>query len=555
VLVVGLAVVAVGILLPSAQIAAAFAGGSVPAEKLRLGAMLFKAALVMLGVHIALTARLSFASRTEDVSMKEEPWSATALGFILASALLLRLYALNSGLWLDEILTHVNYARLPFTEILSTYASENQHFLFSLLAHLSYNILGEGAFALRLPAAIFGVASIWALYKFGRLVTSAGETVLTSILLSLSYHHIWFSQNARGYTGLLFFAILASYFFIRAQREDRRALWIFYGAASALGIYTHITMVFVVVSHCVIYVWKAVQGRTSARSGLLFGFPFAALLTLQLHALVIPQVFGSMRATKSVVEAWKSPIWTLLELINGVQINFAGAVAGGVAVILFAWGLISYLRSNPIVIQLALIPPILGAAMVVGVGHHLWPRFFFFAFGFVALIFVRGVLEAGKTAGRAAGTEKTGQAVAFTLALLMIVVSAFSITKAYGPKQDYEAARQFVQKQKKPGDVVLVAGLAAFPLNEYYGANWPEVRDRYQLNEWRSSSRRVWVLYTLAPVLQAVAPDLYAAIQEEFRLVKAFPGTLQGGAVFVYTSHLDDPPTRAELLSIQGVDR
>ena len=66
---------------------------------------------------------------------------------------------------------------------------------------------------------LFGLASILALYLFGRQVTSASESLLAAALLTFSYHHVWFSQNARGYTGLLFWTLLSSWLLLRALRN------------------------------------------------------------------------------------------------------------------------------------------------------------------------------------------------------------------------------------------------------------------------------------------------------------------------------------------------
>ena len=85
---------------------------------------------------------------------------------ILVVATGLRLYQLNAGLWLDEILTYVNYASMPYGQIITTFDSENQHFVYSLLAHTAFLWFGESAWAVRLPAVLFGVGSI------GRVVSA-----------------------------------------------------------------------------------------------------------------------------------------------------------------------------------------------------------------------------------------------------------------------------------------------------------------------------------------------------------------------------------------------
>ena len=116
----------------------------------------------------------------------------------------LRLYALDRGLWIDEVTTFVEYARPAFGDIFTTYGSKNQRFLFSLAAHASIAAFGEHAWSLRLPAAFFGIATLWAIWLFGREVTGRTESLLAVTMLTFSYQHIWFSQNARGYSGLLF---------------------------------------------------------------------------------------------------------------------------------------------------------------------------------------------------------------------------------------------------------------------------------------------------------------------------------------------------------------
>ena len=158
---------------------------------------------------------------------------------LLIAATILRFYRLNSGLWFDEIVTYVKYARLPFLTIVTTFDSENQHFLYSILAHLSLLIFGDSNWALRLPAVIFGVGSIWALFLFGREIRNDTEALLASALLTFSYHHVLFSQDARGYSGLLFWGFLSSWLFARGLRGKQIKTWVFFGRTAALSVVTH----------------------------------------------------------------------------------------------------------------------------------------------------------------------------------------------------------------------------------------------------------------------------------------------------------------------------
>src|SRR5205085_7089607 len=68
-----------------------------------------------------------------------------------------------------------------------------------------------------------------------------------------------------------------------------------------------------------------------------------------------------------------------------------------------AAGLVSYLRRNPILPALLLVPCVLGPAVMLLLGRHLYPRFLFPAFGFAALVVCRGAFVCGEAAHRRLG--------------------------------------------------------------------------------------------------------------------------------------------------------
>jgi hypothetical protein len=522
-------------------------------EQLLLGTVLFRATLGLIGVALMLAPRLPFWKQRRSAPKDgPEPQSGLAVICILglmACALVLRLYKLDIGLWYDEVLTYVGYARMPFGEILTTYKNENQHFVFTILAHACFVLFGEGAWALRLPAALFGVASIGALYLFARQVGSTRQALFAAALFTFSYHHIWFSQNARGYSGLLFWVLLSSYFLMRGLREGRPTLWMGFAVTVALGIYTHITMIFVIGGQLAVYGWQLWTRRREEWpdrwAGLVLGFCAGGLFTLFLHALVLPQIRGGMEHTVSVVQAWKNPLWTALEIFRGLRIGFAGAAVAIVALGVVAAGIWSFVRRQPEVVLLLFVPPAIGAAYVISVGHHLWPRFFYFAFGFAALVAIRGAMTIEQALLSRLRGGRSGE-----LGILcagMVVVSALSVPSAFGPKQDYEGAMAFVQAERKPGDAVLMAGLIAYPYDNLYKPGWTKVTSLEQLNSVRASARRTIVLYTLEPVLEATDPEIADNLKREFRLLKKFPGTLENGTVSVYVAEQQRANTAALL--------
>lgn len=461
------------------------------------------------------------------------------------AAFALRLYRLNEGIWYDEVLTYVKYVKMPFWRIITTFDSQNQHFLYSLLAHASISILGDSTWAMRLPAVLFGVGSIWALYLLARQVGSEREALLSSAMLTFSYHHIWFSQSARGYSGLLFWTLLASWLFLRGLHEGKPKFWVLYAVAAALGVYTHMTMLFVISGHFVIYLMMLLTRPKEIWphrwTGFFLGFCLTALLVLQFYAPVLPQILSGFIGEKSTVTAWTHPIWTLLELVKGMEISFGGSFVAFLAFLIFGAGFLSFIRENPVVIQLLIIPSLICTAVVLGMGHHLWPRFFFFTMGFGVLIFVRGTMLLGYMIVRILhGDPRKSIPLGTSLCAGLILASTMSIPSVYAPKQDYAGAIAFVEQEKEPDDVVVTVGLATFPYAHFYKRDWGSAEMIEELNAIRSRAKRTWLIYTFPLHLQSVYPDIMASIQQDFKVVKQFYGTLGDGTVFVCRS--DNPP-------------
>src|SRR5262249_6175177 len=122
---------------------------------------------------------------------------ATLVALTILAAIL-RTFGLDRGLWFDEIVTLVESVRPPPAQIVAAYGVNN-HPLYSVAAHGSVAAFGEHVWSLRLPAVIFGTLGIPALYWLGTSITTRVEALVGAAFLAVSYHHIWFSQNARGY--------------------------------------------------------------------------------------------------------------------------------------------------------------------------------------------------------------------------------------------------------------------------------------------------------------------------------------------------------------------
>lgn len=113
-------------------------------------------------------------------------------------------------------------------------------------------VFGISPLALRIPSALFGVLSIFFLYKFLKDYIAAGDIpIMVSFLLAISPYHIYFSNEARPYTFTLLLAILANIAFFKACACGKTGFYIAYTAVMITALYTYYGMVLFLAAHIV----------------------------------------------------------------------------------------------------------------------------------------------------------------------------------------------------------------------------------------------------------------------------------------------------------------
>jgi 4-amino-4-deoxy-L-arabinose transferase-like glycosyltransferase len=509
------------------------------AHSLAWGPELFR---ILLAIHGCILLAAGFFGQKDSATPARSfpgatPRAWTVLGVIIAIAIVLRIPGLNSCLWLDEVLTMARFARPPLTTIFTSFPDQNQHMLYSLLAHCSLLIFGEQAWALRLPSVMFGALSIWALFLLGRRLIGDTEALIACGLMAVSYHHIWFSQNARGYMGLLFFTNIATWLWLRCLDTNRWNDWLAYTASIVLGFWIHMSMLFVVATHAIVFlvVWLRSDRQPVKLGRAVAAFALCGTLVLQLHALALPEFFRTAVGEFSPASEWTSPLWVVTESLRSLRVGFAGVAVVIFALVLTGAGWIDILRREARAAWAMILPGVLGGGSMLALGHNLWPRFFFFCMGFALLTAIHGAMRlpqvmASLLKSGANWSTKAG----YALAGLMIAASITTIPRVYAlPKQDFTGARDYVEHQLVPGDTVATAGLAAHAYSDYYAPNWTVVQTGDELIALTRKGKRTFLVYTLPVDMRAAHPDIWKILQNDFETVKIFPGTLGGGEVYV----------------------
>lgn len=484
-------------------------------------------------------------------TLGSQPSTGSVVVFATAAAFLLRLPGhLGSGLWFDEIWTLVDIGRAPLGVVLGTYPGDNHHPLFSLLAWLSLRAFGESAWALRLPAVVFGALSVGMLWLYAARVVRPVEATLATALLATSYHHVWFSQNARGYTALLFFTLAATYFFedLIVGRGGRSLLA--YASMMALAVYTHLTAVFFALAHLVAagVWWRLDPAQTPERRASwrlpLAGIGLAAVLSLLLYAPMAREMASYFWAKATAAEelagelparaatVWTSTEWAVATAAESLGLGLIGGLAAlalGGAVVL--WGAISHARESPGRLIAWVLPGGLLIVVLGLLGRNLWPRLFFPFAGFIVLVLVRGWTRLARA--RIPRGVDSRRAEWLAAALLWIVWTAL-LPRAYAlPKQDFEGARDFLERVRRPGEVVATTGVATLPYQRYYATDYVAVESVAELEELRRRSASVYVVSTLPEFLRSRRPELAAALATRSREVARFRGSVGDGDIVI----------------------
>ncbi len=457
-------------------------------------------------------------------------------------ALVARVVGLDGGLWLDEVYGLVNSFRLPFSRITTEYWGDAHHPLYAVLAHASLLAFGESPWSLRLPALLFGVASVPAVWHLGRTVMPTREAWLAAAVLAVAYPHVWFSQSARGYTMLAFFTLVSTSALLRGLRTEGRAGFVLYGVTAALGIYTHLTMVFVVAGQALAVLIELVTPpRRSDWRAPVGGFVLAGAVAVALYAPMASAVVDFFVNRPSGLVGVSTPIWALQEalrvLLLGLGIGGAvlGAVLAAVSGVVGLAGLASLARRDRTAALLFTLPAVTTVVGALAARGTMYPRFFFFAIGPAVLVAVHGGFTSTAWLVRRAGVDpRWATRLAVAGLSVVLVASALSLERNYRyPKQDFKGAMDWVLATRAPDDQVVSTGVPNQPYQTLYAQPWPNVSTAAELDSVRARGGRTWVLYTFERYLESGAPEVAAIIRRQCERQRVFRGTVGGGDIVV----------------------
>jgi mannosyltransferase len=566
-LILGGLLIAIGIFLPRAWYDALPSNPEIPAPPLK-GVTLLQwtfvlegLALIGLGYCRWVYVRLDPAERAH-VRTPLDPGAAVSarvslllLAGITLLALVLRSHELNSDFWLDEIRATLDAREMSVLEVTGSYVRSNVHLLNTLLMKLSFAVFGEAEWSARLPVVLFGTASVPVLYWVGRSVASREVSLGAALLLAVSYHHIFFSQNARGYVPYIFFSLVSSALLVRGFRDDRRRTWVLYVLTMVLNFASILISGFVFASHILVGAFALVQVKLRGdsplplfrRLALVFGS--AATLGFHLYSVQLPQVIAYLDATyASPTSGYRLfSAEFVRELTRGLSSSLGPTFLFGALpfLVIAGIGFYTFVRRQWTLAAALVLPAILTAVLLFIRGLTTSPRFFLLGLPVAVLT---AVLTADLCARFVARKLERGTSFRLgavtAIVLLLTAGSLASLGRYYSvAKQPYRASLEYAAAERRPGEIVVAIHTARRGCAYYApGAGLSEDRDLFLADSLEAlevvlsaHGQEGALLVTSMPrALRLVHPEMEARIEGGWQVARTFPATIGDGQISVW---------------------
>ena len=290
-----------------------------------------------------------------------------------------------------------------------------------------------------------------------------------------------------------------------------------------------------------VILWLLIKRRPVKSFALpALSFVGAGLITALLYLPMLTEVIGFFVA--DVVDALPSANAQIAsanvaikDTVRELAMAFGGFGAVGAILVLGTVGTLSYLRQSNLLLGLFLIPiPVIILATVL-LDRPIFPRFFFFAAGFLVLIAVRGLFVVADVLNRHLRFPVKPDITTYAATALVVGVSAIAVSDLYKvPKQDYGAAAKFVLTQSAGHQTFTTGNTTDLPFNSYLGQNWPRLGTATELQEKLDELDALILITAFERYVKIGRPDFWYGLNSNCDKLKSFVGSVQGADIVVY---------------------
>jgi uncharacterized membrane protein len=395
--------------------------------------------------------------------------------FILVLCILigfaLRFYAFDQkSLWIDEIHT-LNDSKDDFEGQIKYFKENPTNLhppLFYILTHL-FHPFTKPERDLRILPLIFGTLSIPMIYFLARSLSPPLALPCTLSLTFMAYH-IYFSQEARSYSMLMFFGMLALYFFIHHLKTYKKRYLFCVAFLLAILFYTSYSAILFIIFFQLLWFYNIKENGSKPAfssfltlNGLLFLICIPWLLFLVLNykgqPIMDPHHTEGTGSLESIL------YWVFNDWVSNLPLIIISVT------LLFVFPFFSKHKRNALILLAALILPIGSLYLfckLFQVTHFFASKYFiiFLPLFFISIYFSLHSIE--MTFERL----KTFMRLKIFFAILFIASNLMVLPLYYqSEKQDFRGLANYLKGQLRDGDKIFVNMKAYLPgILHYLGA-------------------------------------------------------------------------------------
>ena len=486
------------------------------------GIWLLKAFLVVGGLLLWIHARRNHEFWRSGVPTGMPPtafarWEYVLLGLVILGSVALRLPGLDGSLTFDEVfLVRALITQNPIKMFF--HPSGSAHLLHTLLANGVMRVMDVTPWAARLPAFLLGALTPLILYLAIRRILSRPVAVIAALILALTPVHVWYSQEAKGNSPLMFGVVLSWWFLSRlAARWNSRDAAGYLVALLVVGL-SHLSgMMFVgVVGLALLIVPRRMHGwlgDTALVGKMIYIHLVALWLILLVYAPIMPFLV-ERGGTGYLTEG--APRFVVLgrEMLGQfTALDQAWPWLVAPALLLFA-GAISMCGANAGLFLLLTLPLAIDLIITVTFKLFSFPRYHMYFLPVVAVLMATGITGLWARACHI-GTAFARLAAAIVIAILVHAALAgygLAIHHYYGwPKSNYAATARLIAARPDSDPVYVVGhGRKGYPASGLvFYTNRFETDDTIGPVLSKTDSKKMLTVVVLDPLHAQVSyPDL-----------------------------------------------
>lgn len=218
------------------------------------------------------------------------------LFIILFLGSFLRLYNIGKeSFWMDEGATAITLKKYNALQILNNVVEKGQinpekYYVHNSELPIYYIILsgwtkifGISEFSLRAFSTMFGILSLILIFYLARYLFNEKVALLSALLASVNLTLVWYSQEARLYSYILFLSLLSLILLLKFLRENKLKYIIGFIIVSILIVYSHFPMILFIMfegMYTIYRVYKDYSKKNILNKNVIIAFLIIGLMYL-----------------------------------------------------------------------------------------------------------------------------------------------------------------------------------------------------------------------------------------------------------------------------------